>query len=59
MRYWPTPDLSRKDWDELVEEMERPPADTPERRAFFKLVREMDDVIRRSKTFSPEGPGRR
>lgn len=40
-----TPPLSRKGTQEVLEEMKRPPADTPERRATFELVDEMEKHI--------------
>jgi len=40
-----TPPLSREGTREVIEEMKRPPADTPERRATFELVREMEKHV--------------
>ena len=34
--------LSDEDVEAILEEMANPPADTPERRAMFKLVHEME-----------------
>jgi hypothetical protein len=34
-----TPPLSREGMEEIIEEMKRPPADTPERRATFARAR--------------------
>lgn len=39
-----TPPLSVRGSREVMEEMERPPADTPERRATFERVRAMGTV---------------
>ncbi|SOD01701.1 hypothetical protein SAMN05216486_10118 [bacterium JGI 053] len=41
--------LSLEGSREVYEEMARPPEDTPERRATFKLADEMAEVRRRSK----------
>ena len=40
--YKRTPPLSDEGVREILEEMANPPADTPERRATFKLVHEME-----------------
>jgi hypothetical protein len=40
-----TPPLSIEGSREVIAEMERPPADTPERRATWKRIRELGDVI--------------
>lgn len=40
-----TPPLSVEGTREVLEEMSRPPADTPERRATWKRIRELRDVI--------------
>jgi hypothetical protein len=40
-----TPPLSVEGSREVIEEMQRPPADTPERRATWKRIRELADVI--------------
>lgn len=40
-----TPPLSVEGSREVIEEMKRPPADTPERRATWKRIRELADVI--------------
>ena len=40
-----TPPLSVNGSREVIEEMSRPPADTPERRATWKRIRELADVI--------------
>jgi hypothetical protein len=40
--------LSREGTRELIEEMKRPPADTPERRATLEAVREMRPMIEKS-----------
>jgi hypothetical protein len=49
----PTPPLSLKGSREVLEEMSKPPADTPERRATWALAREMrrhvDKVLRRER----------
>jgi hypothetical protein len=37
--------LSLEGWMELMEEMSRPPADTPERRATFVRMRERREII--------------
>lgn len=42
-----TPPLSIEGSREVIEEMSRPPADTPERRRTFELVDEMRPVIDR------------
>lgn len=44
--------LSPEGSRELLEELANPPADTPERRATFERMREMEGVRRRS-----HGPG--
>ena len=48
-----TPPLSIKGSQEVIDEMTRPPADTPERRATWALAREMqkhvDRVLRRER----------
>lgn len=41
MPYRRTPPLSFEGTREVLEEMSRPPEDTPERRRLFELVREM------------------
>ncbi len=43
----PTPPLSIEGSREVEEEMARPPADTPERRATFARVREIRESLRR------------
>jgi hypothetical protein len=40
-----TPPLSLEGSREVIEEMERPPADTPERRRMFELADEMADAV--------------
>ncbi len=40
-----TPRLSIEGSREVLEEMSKPPADTPERRATWKRIRELADVI--------------
>lgn len=40
-----TPPLSVEGSREVLEEMSKPPADTPERRATWKRIRELADVI--------------
>jgi len=40
-----TPPLSIEGSREVIEEMKRPPADTPERRATWNRIRELADVI--------------
>lgn len=42
-----TPPLSEEGSREVEEEMRRPPADTPERRATFALVREIRESLKR------------
>jgi hypothetical protein len=42
-----TPPLSIEGSREVIEEMKRPPADTPERRRTFELVDEMRPAIDR------------
>ncbi len=44
-----TPPLSVEGSREVEEEMRRPPADTPERRATFARMREMQELLRRNK----------
>jgi len=43
----PTPPLSVEASVAILEEMERPPADTPERRATFERMRQMQPVVRK------------
>ena len=43
-----TPRLSDEEAQEILEEMARPPEDTPERRATFARARIMEEVRRRS-----------
>lgn len=40
--------LTPEGWREVEEEMARPPADTPERRATFERMRQMAEVHKRS-----------
>lgn len=40
-----TPPLSIEGSREVLEEMSNPPADTPERRATWKRIRELADVV--------------
>jgi hypothetical protein len=42
-----TPPLSIEGSREVIEEMSRPPADTPERRRMFELAEEMRPVVDR------------
>jgi hypothetical protein len=42
-----TPPLSDEGSREVEEEMRRPPADTPERRATFARVREIRETLKR------------
>ncbi|HEX8696121.1 MAG TPA: hypothetical protein VF746_27135 [Longimicrobium sp.] len=42
----PTPPLSVEASEAILEEMERPPADTPERRATFERMRVIQAVVR-------------
>jgi len=44
-----TPPLSDEGSREVEEEMRRPPADTPERRAAFARMREVQELLRRNK----------
>jgi hypothetical protein len=44
-----TPPLSLEGSREVYEEMERPPADTPERRATFERVHRMEAIRKRLK----------
>lgn len=46
--YRRTPPLSDEGVREILEEMAKPPEDTPERRATFERVRLMDEVHKRS-----------
>jgi hypothetical protein len=48
MSYMRTPPLSREGTREVLEEMSKPPEDTPERRATEERVRFMEEVRRRS-----------
>ena len=43
-----TPPLSIEGSREVEEEMRRPPADTPERRATFARMREAEELLRRN-----------
>jgi hypothetical protein len=47
MTYRRTPPLSYEGTREVLEEMSRPPEDTPERRRLFELVREMKELRKR------------
>ncbi len=40
-----TPPLSIEGSREVIEEMNRPPEDTPERRRIFQIAREVADVV--------------
>ncbi|HEX9936479.1 MAG TPA: hypothetical protein VGB15_05130 [Longimicrobium sp.] len=40
-----TPPLSIMGSKEVIEEMKRPPEDTPERRRIFQIAREVADVV--------------
>ena len=42
-----TPRLSVEGSREVIEEMNRPPADTPERRRMFELARQMRPFVER------------
>jgi len=42
------PILSREGTREILEEMSKPPADTPERRATFERMKEMRPVVERA-----------
>ena len=55
MSYRRTPPLSPEGTREVLEEMTKPAEDTPERRAFEKQVRIMDEVRRRSGLLEPKG----
>jgi len=44
-----TPPLSVEGSREVEEEMRRPPADTPERRATFARMREAEALLKRNK----------
>lgn len=41
----PTPALTREGIDEILDEMRRPPADTPERRATFARARSVRFLV--------------
>ena len=49
-----TPPLSIEGSREVIEEMKRPPADTPERRATLERARAMRPLVRR--LFEPRVP---
>lgn len=55
MTYRRTPPLSPEGTREVLEEMAKPPEDTPERREMEKRVRIMEEVRRRSGTLHPAG----
>lgn len=55
MIYRRTPPLSREGTREVLEEMSKPPEDTPERRAMEERVRIMKEVRRRSGMLEPTG----
>lgn len=42
------PILSREGTREILEEMSKPPADTPERRATFERMKELRPVVERA-----------
>lgn len=44
----PTQPLSREGIEEIVREMNQPPADTPERRETFERARAVTPIIRRA-----------
>lgn len=50
------PPLSDEEIDAILEEMANPPKDTPERRAMFKLVREMEERRRQLGLLGPSMP---
>lgn len=50
-----TPPLSPEGAREVLEEMARPPKDTPERRATEERVRIMEEVSKRSGALEPIG----
>lgn len=58
MRMRRTLPLSIKGSREVIEEMNRPPEDTPERRRIFQIAREVADVvedaIRSTESVSPK-----
>jgi hypothetical protein len=49
-----TPPLSIEGSREVIEEMSRPPADTPERRRMFELADEMHPLVERIFQPSPK-----
>ncbi len=53
-----TPPLSEEGSREVIEEMKRPPADTPERRATWKRIRELSDVIEDAIRSTKSVPGK-
>ena len=53
-----TPPLSVEGSREVIEEMKRPPADTPERRATWKRIRELSDVIEDAIRSTKSVPGK-
>jgi hypothetical protein len=51
-----TPPLTPEGSREVLEEMSRPPADTPQRRAMFERVREAERVAQRSEEAAAPRP---